>query len=152
MEPYRNKKLPPYSWEEKVQERLTRGRLKKLHELPEWEQSEYLQLDQYEVQEMFNIPGDLPKKGTFNVLPMIWNYLVKNCRRKKARCVASVSPTQKGSIVLANTYAAYVEQPAARIFWATAAIKNLLVFGADCSNAFAEASPPTEPLYMKIDK
>ena len=101
---------------------------------------------------MFNIPGDLPKKGTFNVLPMIWNYLIKTCGRKKARCVANGSPTQKGSITLANTYAACVEQPAAQIFWATSAVKNLLVFGADCSNAFAEASPPTEPLYMKIDQ
>ena len=36
-------------------------------------------------------------------------------------------------------------------FWSTAAIKNLRVFSADCSNAFAEAPPPTAPLYMKID-
>ena len=57
----------------------------------------------------------------------------------------------KGSITLANTYAACVEQPDARIFWGTAALMNLKVFGADCSNAFAEAPPPTEPLYMKID-
>ena len=37
------------------------------------------------------------------------------------------------------------------MFWSTAALKNLKVFGADCSNAFAEAPPPKAPLYMKID-
>ena len=58
----------------------------------------------------------------------------------------------KGTVTVANTYAACVEQPAARIFYSIAAQNNLRVYGADCSNAFAEAPPPTEPLYMKIDK
>ena len=31
-------------------------------------------------------------------------------------------------------------------------MKNLIVVGADCSNAFAEADTPTKPLYMKIDQ
>ena len=100
---------------------------------------------------MFSAPTTLPPNETFNVLPMIWNYLIKNTGRKKARCVANGSPRMKGSITLANTYAACVEQPAARIFWSISALKNLRVYGADCFNAFAEAAPPTEPLYMKID-
>ena len=102
---------------------------------------------------MFSAPTTLPKEGTFNVLPMIWNYLVKaESLRKKARCVANGSTSQSGTIVMANTYAACIEQPCARIFWGIAAMKNLIVVGADCSNAFAEADAPTEPLYMKIDQ
>ena len=83
---------------------------------------------------------------------MIWVYLIKACGRKKARCVANGSPKQKGSVTLANTYAACLEQAGARIFWATCALKNKVVYGADMSNAFAEAPAPKAPLYLKVDE
>ena len=38
-----------------------------------------------------------------------------------------------------------------RIFWGTVAAKNLIVRGADASNAFAEASAPDIPLYVRVD-
>ena len=82
---------------------------------------------------------------------MIWIYFVKTLGRKKARCVANGNPGMKGSVTLANTYAACLEQAGARIFWATCALRNKLVFGADMSNAFAEAPPPKAPLYLKVD-
>ena len=96
---------------------------------------------------MFIQPGPLPTEGQLNVLPMIWNYLIKLLGQKKARCVANGFPCMKGSETIANTYAACVKQPAARIFWSMAAVENLRVFSADCSNAFAEAPALTEPLY-----
>ena len=65
--------------------------------------------------------------------------------------VCNGAPHQQGSIVLDNTYAACLEQPANRIFWATAALEGKTVFGADASNAFGEAPPPKAPLYLKID-
>ena len=134
-----------------IPKRLTRKYLQSLTTWPDWQQSEYLQLDQYEKQDMFGPPTSLPKDGEFNVLPFIWTYLEKACGRKKARGVCNGAPNQQGSITLDNTYAACLEQPANRIFWGTAAIENLTVWGADASNAFGEAPPPKAPLYLRID-
>jgi hypothetical protein len=38
-----------------------------------------------------------------------------------------------------------------RLFWALSATHDLLVYGADVTNAFAKAPPPIHPLYMQID-
>ena len=130
---------------------LTRGKLIKQDDWDDWENAEKAQLDLYETQNMFSKPTKLPNEHGINVLAMIWVYLVKTCGRKKARCVANGNPQQKGSVTLANTYAACLEQAGARIFWATCAIKNKLVFGSDMSNAFAEAPAPKAPLYLKVD-
>ena len=100
---------------------------------------------------MFSKPRKLPNEHGINVLAMIWVYLIKTCGRKKARCVANGNPKMKGSVTLANTYAACLEQAGARIFWATCALRNKLVYGSDMSNAFAEAPPPKAPLYLKVD-
>ena len=107
----------PTNYEDLVIQKLTRRTLQKLPEWNEWEASEFLQLDQYHQQDMFSIPTTLPREGTFNILPMIWNYLVKPVSlRKKARCIANGTLHQRGTITLANTYTACVEQPAARLF------------------------------------
>ena len=119
----------------------------------DWEQSEFLQLNQYEQQNMFSHPGPLPPTDTdFSILPMIWVYLIKTDGRKKARCVANGAPHLKGTITLSATYAACLDQSACRLFWSIAAIKNKKVFGADAQNAFAEAPPPKSPLYLKTDE
>ena len=57
-----------------------------------------------------------------------------------------------GTVTLGETYAASLDQTAGRVFWATAVLRNLVVIGADASNAFAEAPPPIAPLYVTIDK
>ena len=100
---------------------------------------------------MFSKPTKLPNEHGLNILAMIWVYLVKTCGRRKARCVANGNPRLKGSITLANSYAACLEQAAARFFWVVYAMKNKLVYGADMSNAFAEAPAPKAPLYLKVD-
>ena len=118
----------------------------------DWEQSEFLQLEQYKRQNMFSEPGPLPDSTeNFSVLPMIWVYLIKVDGRKKARCVANGAAHFKGSITLSHTYAACIDQSACRIFWAIAAIKSKKVFGSDAVNAFAEAPPPKAPLYLRVD-
>ena len=66
--------------------------------------------------------------------------------------MADGSPKQAGSITLAHTYAACLEQPGARLFYGTAALKNLEIYGCDCSNAFAEAPAPKAPLFLRIDQ
>ena len=55
---------------------LTRTKLMKQSDWKDWETSEFLQLDQYERQNMFGPPGPIPSMSV-NVLPMIWVYLVK---------------------------------------------------------------------------
>ena len=134
--------------------KMTRRYLQKQEDWSDWEASEFLQLDQYEKQNMFSDPGPLPSMTdeTINVLPMIWTYLIKVCGRKKARCVANGAPHLQGSITLAHTYAACLEQSGCRLFWAIAALKNKIVYGSDASNAFAEAPAPKAPLYLKVDE
>ena len=58
----------------------------------------------------------------------------------------------KGTVSLAHTYAAALEQPGARMFWALSALHNYTVYGADATNAFAQAPPPVAPLYVTIDR
>jgi hypothetical protein len=58
----------------------------------------------------------------------------------------------KGTVTLGETYAGSLEQTGARIFWAASAINNFITIGADASNAFAEAPPPKEPLFVTIDQ
>ena len=134
-------------------QKLTRKRLQQRDDWSDWKASEWLQLDQYHKQGMFSDPGPLPDNDNedVNVLPMIWTYLIKSCGRKKARCVANGAPHLQGSITMAHTYAACLEQAGCRLFWAIAALKNKVVYGSDASNAFAEAPPPKAPLYLKVD-
>jgi hypothetical protein len=54
--------------------------------------------------------------------------------------------------VLNFTYANCMDQTSARIFYAVTAAKNLLIFGANISNAFAEAPPPKQGFYIRPDK
>ena len=132
---------------------LTRPTLMKRPDWSKWEASEFLQLDQYERQRMFSPPGPYPKDvPNPNILPMIWVYLIKVDGRYKARCVANGAPHLKGSITLSQTYAACLEQSGCRIFWALAAAKNKIIYGADAANAFAEAPPPKSRLWLKIDE
>ena len=129
--------------------KLTRRKLMQRDDWPEWEKSEVKQLDQYYKQQMFSEPMPLPPHA--NVLPFLWTYIIKDDKTKKARCVCNGAPS-KGTVTLGPTYAGSLDQTGARIFWATAALRNLKVYGADVSNAFAEAPPPVAPLYITIDR
>ena len=133
-----------------INPRLTRRFLQAQDDWSDWEKSEYKQLDSYESLQMFGEPCRPPREC--NILPLIWTYLRKLCGTKKARCVCNGSPRMKGSVSLSHTYAAALEQPGARTFWALTALHNYNVYGADATNAFAEAPPPSTPLYVTIDR
>ena len=45
-----------------------------------------------------------------------------------------------------------MEQPASQIFWSLAALNRMTVIGADAGNAFAEADPLEDPLFMSINE
>ena len=51
---------------------LTRANLMKGPDWPDWEKSEFLQLNQYEQQGMFDPPGSIPTDlNSYSILPMI---------------------------------------------------------------------------------
>ncbi len=64
---------------------------------------------------------------------------------RKAHMVCDGSPRQ-GTITLGHTFANSVDAASKRLFWAVVAEKGLIAYGADVSNAFAEAPPPIHPL------
>ena len=73
-------------------------------------------------------------------------------KRKKARCTCDGS-TRAGQVrVLDHTYANCVDQTGSRLFYAIATGENMMVFGADVSNAFAEAPAPKQGFYIRPDK
>jgi hypothetical protein len=77
------------------------------------------------------------------VFNLVWTYAIKevnNC--KKAWCTCDGSPRLGQVWVLDFTHANCHDQKSTRIFNAVSAAENLLSFGADVSNAFAEAPPP----------
>lgn len=134
----------------KTGSQFTRKQLQKREDWEVWNQSEKTQLDNYEIQGTFGPPTRKPPHA--NVLSLLWTYMIKSDQTKKARCVCNGNPKRKGSVTLAHTFAACLEQPGARTFWAISAMMNYIVIGADASNAFAEAPPPKAPLYVTIDE
>ena len=83
--------------------KLTRCKLKKLPECPQWLKSEFKQLDQYNDQTMFGKPCPLTPNA--NVLELLWTYQVKIDGTKKARCVCNGQPKFKGTDILGYTFA-----------------------------------------------
>jgi hypothetical protein len=100
---------------------------------------------------MFGDP--MAAKDDDAIFHLVWTYVIKALDgRKKARCVCDGS-TRSGSVqVLNKTYANCVDRTSSQLFYAVAAAENLLVFGADVSNAFAEAPPPKQGFYICPDK
>jgi hypothetical protein len=54
-------------------------------------------------------------------------------------------------MVAGHTYAPTPDMTDLRLFFALSALENKLVFGADVSNAFAEATAPAQEYFMRID-
>ena len=133
----------------KKQKKLTRRYLKTTPEWNLWKNAERTQLDLYSNQNMFGKP--IPKPSNSNILHLLWVYKHKDDGTYKARGVCNGAPNQRGSVTKDHTFAACLEQPGARIFWGIAATQDLIVLGADASNAFAEAPAPKAPLYVWID-
>jgi len=132
--------------------RLTRGKLLQQDDWSDWQDSEYFQLDQNDhAQGMFGDPITMTKANV--VFHLVWTYVINAVDgRKKARCVCDGS-TRSGMVhILDETYASCVDQTSSHLFYAVSATKNLLVFGADVSNAFAEAPPPRQGFFVCPDR
>jgi hypothetical protein len=127
--------------------RLTRCRLLKQDDWTEWQESEYLQLDQYDKQTMFGDPVAVDKDDA--VFHLVWTYNIKTLNgRKKAQCVCNGSSCSGSVQILDETYAYCVDQTSSRLFYAIATAENLIVYGADVCNVFAEAPPPKQGFYV----
>ena len=98
---------------------------------------------------MFGDPVQRPPR--YNILPLIWTYLIKTDGTKKTRCVCNGRPSRRGLVILVQTYTATLDQAGARTFWAITALHNYTAYSADATNTFAEAPPPQAPLYVTID-
>jgi hypothetical protein len=131
--------------------KLTRNKLMRQDDWNEWQQAEWLQLDQYYSQFMF---GTLTKvQDRNNVFHLVWSYAIKDLDgRKKARCTCDGSTCGGKVRVLDYTHANCVDHTASRLFYAISAAENLLIFGDDVSNAFSEAPPPKQGFYIQPDR
>jgi hypothetical protein len=54
--------------------------------------------------------------------------------------------------ILDETYANFVDQTSSRLFYAVSAAENLLIYGADVSNAFSKAPPPKQGFFIRPDR
>jgi hypothetical protein len=54
--------------------------------------------------------------------------------------------------ILDKTYANCVEQTSSRLFYVISVAENLLIYGADVSNAFAKAPPPKQGFFIWSDR
>jgi hypothetical protein len=61
--------------------KLTRGKLLKQVDWNDWQESEYLQLNQYHDQGMFGLPQTINKDAA--VFPLVWRYNVKTLDGRK---------------------------------------------------------------------
>ena len=98
--------------------RLTRGRLLKQEDWKDWQNSEYLQLNQYWDQGCLGMPSVVDQDDI--VFHLVWTYNIKAVDgRKKARYVCNGS-SQSGSVkVLDKVYANCVDQTSDCLFYTT---------------------------------
>jgi hypothetical protein len=129
----------------------TRGKSLKQPDWKEWQKSEFLQLDQYDEQSMFGTPMSMTNEMV--VFHSVWTCAIKALdSRKKARWVCDGPPRSGQAKILDETYANCVDQTSSWLFYAISAEEILLIFGADVSNAFAEAPPPKQGFYIHPDR
>jgi hypothetical protein len=89
-------------------------------------------------------------EAVFNLVLSYGTKAVNGC--KKACCTCDGS-TRSGQVrVLDETYASCVDQTSTCLFYGIAAAENLIVYGVNVSNAFAEAPPPKQGFYIRPDK
>jgi hypothetical protein len=72
-------------------QRLTHGKLLKQDDWDNWNESEFIQLDQYEAQGMIGTPQVVT--SDYAVFNLVWTYNIKDVdTRKQAWCTCNGSP------------------------------------------------------------
>ena len=108
-------------------------------------------IDQYDKQDMFGSPVAPPPGAA--IFHWVWIYKVKDedNYRKKARAVCDGSTRGGQAQIHGPTYAPTPDMTDLRLFFALATLENKLIYGADVSNAFAEAAAPVQQYFMRVD-
>jgi hypothetical protein len=127
--------------------KLNCGKLMKQQDWSEWNELEFLQLNQYDMQLMFGTLVIATNK--LAIFHLVWTYFINELDGcKKAHCVCNGSPRSGQVQILDHTYANCINCTGSCLFYAISAAKNMLIYGANTSNAFAEALPPKQGLYI----
>jgi hypothetical protein len=101
--------------------RLTRGKMLKQPDWDEWQQPEFLQLDQYDEQGMFRTPMSMNIEMA--VFHSVWTYAIKALNScKKARWACDGSPRSGQAKILDKRYANCVDQTSSKLFYAISAV------------------------------
>jgi Reverse transcriptase (RNA-dependent DNA polymerase). len=130
---------------------FTRRHLQQRDDFPEWLAAEFKQLDTHASDGMFGEPCPRPKGAI--VLRSIWTYILKKDGTKKARNCGDGRPLRDDKFRrLESVYTACVSQAGVKIFFATAAILNYVIYDLDAINAFGQAGELFEMVYMEVDK
>ena len=107
-------------------------------------------MDQYETQGMFGTPTIVEDGAA--VFRLVWTYNIKELdNRKKARCACDGSSESGVVRILYYTNANCIDKKGSRIFYDIAAVENLLIFGADVTNAFGDALLPKQGFFIHTD-
>jgi hypothetical protein len=142
--------------EERALPKLTRHRLKKLPNWPDWDAAFDAQLDAHLRDSAIGEPVLRPltnsKGGPPNILRIQWSCCVKTDGRRKARaCIDGSKRAAPWLRDTAQTYASCIEQPCMKLFFALCAILGFLVTYGDVDNAYQNSPSPTEPCYLEAD-
>jgi hypothetical protein len=127
--------------------KLTCGKLMNQQDWSEWIELEFLLLYQYNKQLMFGTPVVATDK--LAIFHLVWPHVIKELDGcKKAHCVCIGSPRSGQVQILDHTYVNCVNCTGSCLFYAISAAKNMLIYGANASNAFAETQPPKQGFYI----
>ena len=90
------------------------------------------------------------KETTFR---LVWIYREKILdKRKKARCACDKSVWAGQARILDYTHTGCTEHTTSRMFYTLAVAEGMLIYGADVTNLFGDAPPPTQGLHILPDK
>ena len=112
-------------------------------------------MDQYEKQFMFGDPVPLAsiEGAKDNSFFLVWSYSKKVADNRKKACCTMDGSARGGNVrILGRTYANCADHTGSRIFYASAAAENLVIFGSDVSNAFGEAPAPKQGAFLYPDR
>ena len=132
---------------------FTRNKLQKLNTWDQWLAGEKKQIDHFMNQGMFGSPmsrSELPKDAV--ILRPHWKYLAKRSGVRRSRICCNDSKKSAPQLhAVASTWLSCVLLPIQRLFLGMCADLGLIIYGGDCTDAYAH-SPAPNFTYLSIDK
>jgi hypothetical protein len=131
--------------------KFNRHSLQKQSDWPEWRDSKWVQLENYDKQGMFGTPCTAPINAS--IFFWVWLYSIKphENNRKKVRGVCDGSTRGGKTMIHGATYAPTPQHIYFRIRISITTTLGLFLWHADVLNAFAEANRQKQMYYMRCD-